>query len=68
MADPASTIIDKLFERARADTDSAPLVEAFASAYRDGQWNADALDARVRSFVEQHARDAGNARQAATST
>lgn len=68
MADPASTIIAKLFERACADADSAPLAEAFASAYRDGQWNADALDAQVRSFVDQHARDVDYAQQAATST
>jgi hypothetical protein len=56
MSEPLETIIDKLFARARADCESAPLAAAFASAYRGGQWTADELDAYVRSFVEEHSR------------
>jgi hypothetical protein len=53
MPESASDIIERLFKRAGADPESAPLADAFASAYRDGEWTADALDARVRSLVEE---------------
>lgn len=56
MPESPADIIDRLFRRASADAESAPLADAFATAYRDGEWTADALDGRLRSFVDERSR------------
>lgn len=56
MPESSSDIIDRLFRRTSADPESAPLADAFATAYRAGEWTADALDGCLRSFVEERSR------------
>jgi hypothetical protein len=53
MRESAADIIERLFARARDDRDAAPLADAFAAAYHDGDWTADALDARIRVYVAE---------------
>lgn len=55
MPDPAAEIIDRLFTRAEADPESAPLAPQFTHCYRSGRWTADSLDERLRAYVEDAA-------------